>query len=729
MKIVVNSIIERLSEDLEIVEIIRILWIDDERKQAAVVNINDNRNITYPYFLRCEDIILEIEERKSRLIELETDMRLLSPDEKYLEKYRKSRDHRWNLIKDIVNVEPEIYMPDSRGKLIHEAHLASGKSKKVIRKNLKKYWFYGKSRNGLLDNYFDCGVPSKQRDYKQKPGPVSTNRTVITEADKEIFKSAIKVFHIRSGMNITATHEKMCETFYKRGFYRKYGVKVPIVDPDKSPSLRQFRYWYKTNSSPFSRYSNKRGKRRATMDVRAMLGKASEKAICVGAVFEVDATRSDIILVSFDRKTILGKPTLYIVIDVFSRLVVGYHVSLASESWFEAMVAVEQAATNKVENCARYGIHIQEEDWPCRYLPQNLVGDRGELKSQLSERFVNINVDVLNAPSGRGDLKPYVESNFRITNETIRQLLSGSTEAKQLVRGDYNPARESALTIEEFNRFMIVYILTYNKSALSRGYLPTRDMYSDKVELTPLKVWNWDKGVRLLHEKSRKELRYNLLPREGAKVTRFGIEFRGLNYTCDVGIKEGWFEGIGNGIDGKTHVEISYDPRNCSSIFLKYKNDLLSCLLTGRSKEFEGLHFDEVEIIMEYRDSQIKEQEKIEKQHRAELHAFAEEINKAATKETKAATKDRSFYSRNQDKRQAREADSKEWGARSAMTSTSSETVRSTTATYPSEENIVVFPNIDHTHNQTYSNNTEADIQSLFSRKSLKRRRGDESDE
>lgn len=273
------------------------------------------------------------------------------------------------------------------------------------------------------------------------------------------------------------------------------------------------------------------------------------------------------------------------------------------------MVAIEHAATNKVENCARYGISIQEEDWPCRYLPQNLVGDRGELKSQLSEGFVNLNVDVLNAPSYRGDLKPFVESNFRITNEMIRELLSGSTEARQLVRGDYNPARDSTWTIEEFNRFLIVYFLTYNKSALSRDFLPTKDMFSDQVELTPLKVWNWDKGKRLLHEKRRKELRYNLLPREEAKVTRFGVEFRGLTYTCSIGVEEGWFEGNGNGINGRTKIEITYDPRNCSSIFLKHKNDLLSLLLTGRSREFEGLHFDEVAKIMEYRDSQIKEQE------------------------------------------------------------------------------------------------------------------------
>ncbi|MGZ0043081.1 Mu transposase C-terminal domain-containing protein [Paenibacillus ottowii] len=726
MFIVENSIIERLDENLELRETLRILWIDEERENVVVVNIDNHRDMQLPYFIKYKLIVSEIQDNISRVGHLETDMQLLSPDDSYLDKYKENRDRRWNYIKDIVLKEPEIYISEHRGKLIHEVHLTSGKPKKVIRGYLKKYWFYGKSINGLLDNYFGCGVPGKHRNYTKKSGPVTNNRTLVTKEDIEIFKSAIRIFHIRQGMNITTTHEKMCETFYKRGFYRKYGVKVPIVDPDRSPSLRQFRYWYINNSSFFERYSNRRGKRRATMEVRHMKGSASERASCVGALFEVDATRTDVILVSFDRKTIIGKPTLYVVIDVFSTLVVGYHLSLASESWFEAMLAVENAATNKVEFCARYGIEIKQEDWPCHYLPRNLVGDRGELKAQFSERFVNLNVDVLNAPSYRGDLKPFVESTFHITNEVVRQLLPGSTEAKEFVRGDYNPARDSAWTIEELNRFLIVYFITYNKSAVSKGFVPNKEMFMDKVELTPLKVWNWDRGKRLLHEKSRSELSYNLLPREEAKVTRFGIDFRGLCYTCDLGIKEGWFEGTGYGINGKNRIEISYDPRNCSSIFFKYKSGLITCLLTGRSKEFEGLHFDEIEKIKEYKDTQLKVQEKLEKQHRAELHAFVEELGKKAIKETKAATKDISFYARNQNKRKVREADSKTWGAISAMPYVeSSQPVDDILQSSSSE--VILFPNKEI--DEEIPTIIEGDIQTLFSRKSKERRMRNESNE
>lgn len=724
MKIVVNSVIERLSENNEIEDLLRVLWIDAELENVVVMSIKDLKEKRMPIIIKYVVLTEEIAGGKSRIIEFDEDIQLLSPDEDYLEKYRENRNRRWELIKEIAQREPDIYISKTRGKLLKEAHLATGKPIKVIKDYLLKYWFHGKSINGLLDNYLSCGGPGKGRVYKQKPGPNSTNRYIVTEADTEIFKSAIRIFHIRQGMNISTTHERMCETFYKRGYYRKYSVRVPIVDPDRSPSLRQFRYWYTNNTSAFGREENKRGKRRATMSARPLVGNASERASCVGAVYEVDATRSDIILTSFDRKTILGKPTLYVVLDVFSRLVVGYHVSLASESWFEAMVAVDHAATNKVEFCARYGIQIKEEDWPCQALPQSLVGDRGELKAQMSERFVNLNVDVLNAPSYRGDLKPYVESHFHITNETIRQLLSGSTEAKQLVRGDYDPARESAWTIEEFNRFLIVFFLTYNKSALSKDYVPTKDMFVDQVELTPLKVWNWGKGRKLLHEKTTDELRHNLLPRGIGKVTRFGIEFKNLFYTSQLGINEGWFEGNGLGIDGKREVEISYDPRNCSSIFIKRGKKLVSCFLTGRSKEFENLHFEETNKIFEYRDNQIKEQEKNEKQHRAELHAYTSELDKLATKSTKEATQDTSFYSRKQNMRETRATDSKTWGAKSAITHV--EGSKPVDGISSSTAEVIPFPNKEAEEESPLTTEDNVDIHTLFSRKSKERRRSDE---
>ncbi|UQZ33640.1 transposase [Paenibacillus sp. PK3_47] len=719
MLIVENTIIERLNDENETVALLRVLWVWEEENYIVVINIDNSREIDLPFFLNYEDLIEEISEQKSRISAMETDLRLISPEDSYLEKYKNNRDNRWEIIKDIVSQEPDIYISDSRGRLITEAHLKSGKAKKVIRDYLKKYWFYGKTRNGLLDNYFDCGAPGRERTYQNKPGARSQdgNTFLVTEMDKEIFLSAIRLFHIRRNMDIKTTYEHMCETFYKRGFYRKFGVRVPIVNPEKSPTLRQFRYWYQKDTSFSKRYANRHGKRRASIDVRPLQGNASERATSIGALFEIDSTPADISLVSFDRKTILGRPTLYIVIDVFSLLVVGYHVSLASPSWIEAMVALENAVTNKVENCARYNMQIEAEDWPCHYLPRKLVCDRGELKGKNAEKFVNLEVDVLNAPSYRGDLKPFVERRFRITNETIRQLLPAGIGSKPLVRGDRDPAKDAALTIEEFNQFLIVFFLTYNKSALNREYLPTKEMFEEGVELTPLKVWNWGSGKKLLHEKSRNLIRYNLMPREQAKVSRFGIEFKGLCYTCEIGLKEGWFEEKGG--KGSKYIEVTYDPRNCSSIYYKHKDgNLIQCILTSKYQEYKDLHFDEISMIMKYRKEQIKLQERNEKQHNSELHAFSQALTRSATTETKKETAEMSFYAKQKDKREHRKVDKGRWGAEYAWTNTSEGSQKN----HDADLGRLIHINQDAKLEETRTSDFYDDAQTLFSRRISERR-------
>lgn len=118
MQVVINSIIERLDEELKVIEVLRVLWLDSSQDEAVVMNISNLRKLSYPYFIKCQELLYEIDEGMSRLTELEVDMRIVSPNEEYLKKYKDNRDRRWNLIKDIVNQEPNIYISKSREKLV-----------------------------------------------------------------------------------------------------------------------------------------------------------------------------------------------------------------------------------------------------------------------------------------------------------------------------------------------------------------------------------------------------------------------------------------------------------------------------------------------------------------------------------------------------------------------------------------------------------------------------------
>lgn len=41
------------------------------------------------------------------------------------------------------------------------------------------------------------------------------------------------------------------------------------------------------------------------------------------------------------------------------------------------MMAIANAASDKMKYCAEYGIEISVDEWPCRGVPGAILGDRG----------------------------------------------------------------------------------------------------------------------------------------------------------------------------------------------------------------------------------------------------------------------------------------------------------------------------------------------------------------
>ncbi|MDQ0049889.1 hypothetical protein J2T18_004211 [Paenibacillus polymyxa] len=635
-----NTIIafyENSNEELSKESLERVLWIAPDHSEVVLINIDNKNNIQFPYFRNFSDLIFLIEEGYARTYSLEPDLRILAPKDEYLAKYQKRRDEKFAIIKDIAVREPEIYLSEFRGKLVKNAAAQSQKQVNWVYQLLKRYWFYGKSLNGLLHNYYDVGVNATRRTINQKSGPKSENGNVfvVTEEDKKIFRASIQKYHVKRGMDIRSTHKHMCEENYAEGFIRQYDEMVPVIEPSKCPTLRQFRYWYTKEFNKKQKVKAKYGAHKAEMNARALLGAPEEDLQGPGALFEIDSTPADIILMSLDHKTVIGRPHVYFVKDVMSRTIVGMHIC-RNPSWEEAMVALENSATDKVEFCAQNGITINEEDWPCKHLPQFLVADRGEIKSKNSNNLAHLGVRIGNPPSYRADLKPYIEQQFRGFCSRVKELLPGAVHKEHRERGDFHPGEKSVYTFESFIKVVVLFVLEFNKKALSDEFLVTKELFMDKVELTPLSIWNWGMKRSLLHEEPRDLIRYTLLPKEKCRVSRSGIAFRKMSYTCARGEEEGWFED--ELIEGEAQITVSYDPRNCSTIFVRLRDgSLIQCFLTKKYKEYEGLHLDDVKIIMDFKKNQLNAARSERIQIEAGLDTVAKHLTEIETEKTKDA--------------------------------------------------------------------------------------------
>ena len=443
------------------------------------------------------------------------------------------------------------------------------------------------------------------------------------------------------------------------GVQRK--VLVPLL-PEASllPSFIQFRYIHQKYKDQTYLLTSREGSRRFALQYRAILGESTHMAHGPGSLAQGDATIGDIHLVSSrDRSRLIGRPVIYVIIDVFTRLILGFSVSLEGPSWLGMMLALENAMTDKVAFCKEYGIAITEEEWPCHHLPEELLGDRGELEGYNPTHLINsLNITISNTPPYRCDWKGIVEQNFRLISDEIIHWKPGAVYQKR-ERGDKDTRLEACLTLQEFRQLMILCVLKHNNYHRMNWYKMDDDMVADHVEPYPIDLWNWGVIHRVGHLRKRppEMVRLGLLARDKASVTELGICFRGVYYTCDLAIREQWF--VKARMNGRWSISIAYDPRKLDTIYLPDQGHLPEpCELVEREKRTD-LGRDWFEILDYF---ELKKQAEEASRTRlmrqtAEFHAKTDAIINEAKEKTEQAVKGQNKSTRLKNVRENRKSE------------------------------------------------------------------------
>lgn len=114
--------------------------------------------------------------------------------------------------------------------------------------------------------------------------------------------------------------------------------------------------------------------------MRALLGSVANTTVLPGDVFEIDSTVADVHLISsLNRRKVIGRPTIYTVVDRATRMIVGLHVSFIPCFMASRPTSVSKLLYAKKEYCRLFGISITDDDWPCSHIPLTLMCDNGEM--------------------------------------------------------------------------------------------------------------------------------------------------------------------------------------------------------------------------------------------------------------------------------------------------------------------------------------------------------------
>ena len=167
---------------------------------------------------------------------------------------------------------------------------------------------------------------------------------------------------------------------------------------------------------------------------------------------EVDHTPLDLFLINKKTGMPMGRPTVTIFIDHYSRMILGYYISFQAPSTAAVMGALRHAILPKPHrNDGHMGLKINFY-WLCYGLPDKLVVDNGmEFHSHdLESVAYDLGITIEYCPKHEPRFKGTVERFLKTLNYSFASQIPGASFAKWHLRGDYDPLKHAILDIEEF---------------------------------------------------------------------------------------------------------------------------------------------------------------------------------------------------------------------------------------------------------------------------------------
>ena len=585
----------------------------------------------------------------------------------------------WTRIEPLVSNPAEladfddelIFFPVHRSQLLKARFLSGGGTPKTLLKDLRRYWQGGQTMDALLGHYDNSGRRAQGTNKRGRPSGIHRKTYQLSAEDEQNMRQALMRYYFNASkqLPLTKTLTKLHEENYT---YVDGNGALQLLPASECPSRRQLEYYLKKHFTLEERIKLRKGEKRFAQEHRAKDGSIQRECHGAGHIYEFDATIVDVVLVSSkNRAVIVGKPTLYLIIDRETRLIVGFYIGFENACYSAAMQAILSIAEDKKALCERLDLPYSPDDWVADgILPEVFLADQGELVHKKARRIArSIRATLSNVPGLRPDWKPLVECGFKMLHQIIAMDTPGYVpDAETRKRRGINKDREVSLNLFEFTRLIVRAIILHNKSA-QQGYPLTISQVNDGVKPIPREIWNHSirKRIGLLDKADYNKLRQELLARDTATITEEGIVYKSIVYSCPEAKQAGWFV---QGRRRRVPLEIAFDYRLVDRILVFSPDGSGKSLVASLSKDsvmFNGMSFFEVaqhfykakaltgQAIEETRDAQF------------EYRQSTKTIIDDAVEQTKAVTKGKSRSSRKADTKEARATERKAERERTAQ--------------------------------------------------------------
>lgn len=602
-----------------------------------------------PIAVSLEGFIELVSSRKAKKAQYQLPAYLLVDEESIPSEHIARRDKNYNLIKGVISDSTFIfdYATKKRSPQLAEYAKQVNVDRKSLARLLSQYWKNGQDRMALLPAFSNSGgfglerIPTtKPLGAPKQPRTLAVDRVakyIVNDDDKIKFRKALKKYYLRvSGLTLAKTYDNLLKDSYSKEIkLAEASGRPPLV-----PTKKQFSYWRTKLFSKEQIIKQRTSENDYLRNKRAALGSITDRSYLPGSHFEIDATVADVHIVSeLGSQYILGRPTIYIVADRASRMIVGMHVSLYHASWRSARQALTNSFLPKSTYCKSFGVDIEDSEWPCAHIPNELVCDNGEMIGVQPNKLLTPMTKLSFTPPYRPDCKGVVEKRFDIINKEVLHELLGTTRGGQVIRGSRDPRKDATYTLKEVTAEIIKAVLEHNRSILDGLAFSSPLLIENDLSPTPINYWKIHiaKHRHELQSANGDEVIARLLPSAEVSMTRSGIYFNGMYYSCSE-VEELNLASVARS-SGRWRLEARIDENTTNYIYVRLdKNkEFIRCNLLPRSRMLGDKSMYESDFIQDWLDTK-KELTPISTTS-IDDHKHRQEITRQAKKRGKDAEK------------------------------------------------------------------------------------------
>ena len=531
---------------------------------------------------------------------------------------------------------------------------------KVLLEDLRAYWQRGQSPAALLGDYkrgkaekSGLGTANRGRPAEERPN------YQLMARDYRWMEIILVKHYLKENSRVTL--KKALRLLHAEYYTHTDGNGKIWVNPEgEKPSYAQLRWFLLSKWPDHVRLRARVGDKRYEQNHRGTPGSVDQDCHGVSHIYEIDATIVDVYLVSTqDKRNIVGKPTMYLIVDRYSRLIVGWYVGFENANISSAMQAVLTLFEDKEAICQRLGLEHDKRDWPAHGVPPEVfLADQGTFVHKESRPMaVTLRSHIKNVPGLRPDWKSIVEGRFNLTHQEICMTPGYQPDAETRARRNSGADQEAAMNIHQFEAVIVESIIRHNRSMLKK-YPMSVDQVNEGIRPIPRELYAYGIESRMgqLDKMDYQVVRDELLPRrEHVSVTKDGVFFEKMHYTCKDIEELGWLSRARRGV---FHVTIAFDYRLVDEIRVFHPDGSGAYFvlhLSKNSAQFAGMSLADVQRHFK-REKELKgEASALTDQENFEYDRSTQARNAAAKKALKQDVGNASRRSRKVDTKPARQ--------------------------------------------------------------------------